>query len=229
MSKATSGEWFTKSWSPINGRCPNKCVDLEGKEYCWMWRPGGIGDRFKETHDHPLWLNEKILNQIPKSGRVFVGSSTDMWADEVPNHWLSKVITAMNPKFYKGNAIFFFLTKKPQRYLHIDFPPENIWYGTTWDGMPKTWGNVTDLAKLAGLGVNTFISFEPLLVEPDKYNLSLDYTEVKWIIIGADSRKCKPKPPKEWADYLIAEARRVGAMVLVKDNYGYPERIKEMP
>lgn len=224
MSKATSAEWFDKSWNPISGRCPHNCVDLEGKPYCYMWRPGGIADRFKKTHDHPLRLDEKILNHPPKGGRVLVGSSTDMFAEEVPNHWLSKVLTRMNPKFYPSNALYFVLTKNPERYLQINFPPENIWYGASWDGTQKTKGNLLTMIKNDRLS-NKFISFEPLLANP----IGLQLRTIKWIIIGADSRKGKPKPPKEWADYLIAEARRVGAMVLVKDNYNYPEKIKEMP
>jgi protein gp37 len=223
MSKEKSAEWFSISWNPISGRCPHRCVDLDGKQYCYMWRPGGIADRFKKTHDHPLMLNEKILNHPPKSGRVLVGSSTDMFAEEVPNHWLSKVITRLNPKFYPSKALYFVLTKNPERYKHIDFPPENIWYGATWDGV-NTAGNVIALQCDAGLN-NKFISFEPLLADPRF--IALD--GIQWIIIGADSRKGKPRPPKEWADYLIAEARRFGAMVFVKDNYNYPEKIKEMP
>jgi protein gp37 len=169
-------------------------------------------------------LNEKILNHPPKSGRVLVGSSTDMFAEEVPNHWLSKVITRLNPKFYPSKALYFVLTKNPERYKHIDFPPENIWYGATWDGTENTKGNLLTMIQDDGLN-NKFISFEPLLANP----MGLQLRNNNWIIIGADSRKGKVKPPKEWADYLIVNARRYGAMVLVKDNYNYPERIKEMP
>jgi protein gp37 len=215
---AVSAGWYNVSWNPISGRCPHKC------EYCYMWRKGGIADRFKKVHDHPLRLNEKTLKKIPKSGRVLIGSSTDMWADEVPNHWISKVLTSVNPKFYTGKALFFVLTKNPERYIHIDFPPPNIWYGTTWDGMEKTEGNINTLTEDVQL-YNKFVSFEPLLADPT----GLDLSYLQWIIIGADTRKGKPKPPKEWAYYLIQEARRVKAMVFMKENYGYPEAIKEMP
>jgi len=218
MSKETSGEWFTISWNPINGRCPNAC------DYCYMWGKGGFGNRFAKIHDHPLCLNEKILNHIPKSGRVFVGSSTDMWVDEVPDEWIEKVLWRCR----SSKAEFFYLTKKPMRYLLIypNLPIKNCWYGATWDGTGKTVGNMAYIVNLAErTGANTYISFEPVLSKPDCVVLP----GVKWIIIGADSRKGKPKPPKEWADYLIQEARRVGAMVFVKENYGYPEKIKELP
>jgi len=226
MSKRTSGEWFNKSWNPINGRCLNNCADLNGEPYCWMWRPGGIGDRFKKTHDHPLCLNEKILNHIPISGRVFVGSSTDMWHKTISERWKQIVLEECR-RNETSNVTYFFLTKTPNSYqvaleLSLLSLPKNCWFGTTSDGTNFTEFNVMQL-KSINLR-NRFVSFEPLLSKPEE-NLE----GIKWIIIGADSRKGKPKPPKEWADYLIQEARRVGAMVLVKDNYGYPERIKEMP
>jgi len=242
MSKATSAEWFNRSWSPISGRCPNNCLDLEGNPYCWMWRPGGIADRFRATHDHPLMLNEKILNHPPKTGRVLVGSSTDMWVKEVPNEWLRRIFYQIS--WFKkyplvedvNDPIFFFLTKKARRYQQTIkqglTPPRNAWYGATWDGMPKNRYNVLDMQSIfqyeRGRNIwqpKTYISFEPLLADPT----GLDLSGIQWIIIGADSRNGKPKPPKEWADYLIAEAKRVGAMVFVKDNYNYPEKIKEMP
>jgi protein gp37 len=235
MSKATSAEWFNVSWNPISGRCPNNCLDLEGQEYCWMWRPKtGIASRFKEKHEHALCLNEKILNHVPKTGRVLVGSSTDMFVDEVPEEWIKQVFRSVYRTQHLG-VHYFFLTKKPERYKdlvkHEIYPPIFQWFGTTYDGTEKTKDNVEILKSLVDTASNTkfeyrkFVSFEPLLADPT----GLDLSGIKWIIIGADSRKGKPKPPERWADYLIAEARRVGAMVLVKDNYGYSERIKEMP
>ena len=69
-----------------------------------------------------------------------------------------------------------------------------------------------------------FVSFEPILapVDPDLFGIS-------WIIIGANSNRGAEKPPTEWADRLIKLARESNVAVFVKDNYGYPERIKDFP
>lgn len=234
MSVKSSVEWADKTWNPINGRCPNQCIDLDGEEYCWMWRPrGGLGNRFKEIHDHPIRLDEKVLERVPKKGRIAVGIDTDMWVDEVPDEWIERVLWECRfaSRWGKGKddgAEFLFLTKKPKRYLQM--PLDRIhWYGTTWDGTDKTRDNIYLIAEFANMGYDTFISFEPLLVNPEDKRVTLDYSEIRWVIIGADSRRGKPKPPKEWADYLIADARRNGAKVFIKDNYGYPEIIKEIP
>ncbi len=52
---------------------------------------------------------------------------------------------------------------------------------------------------------------------------------ISQIIIGANSTRGAKKPPKEWADILIDYARNTNTAVWMKDNYGYPERIKEWP
>jgi len=231
MSQKSSIEWADKTFNPINGRCPNNCKDLEGEPYCYMWRKGGIADRFKKVHEHPLHLDENILAKIPKKGRVFVGSSTDMWVDSVPDEWiLNTLIKCQSHK--SREALFFFLTKNAMRYFRLllsEYAADRMWFGTTFDGTSQTAMNVNTIGNLSLLGFNTFISFEPLLADPLLQFISLSYSQIKWIIIGADSRKGKPKPPKEWADYLIADARMNNAKVFIKDNYGYPEVIKEMP
>jgi protein gp37 len=179
MSKKTSIEWADKTWNPINGRCPNAC------DYCYMWGRCGIGNRFKKVHDHPLRLDEKKLASVPKSGRVFVGSSTDMWADDVPNEWiLNTLIKCQSHKSI--NASFFFLTKVPKRYLSLplsEYSTDRTWFGATIDGTEKAKGSLIKIGELSLFGFNTFVSFEPLLVEP---NWTLLYSNIKWIIIVGD-------------------------------------------
>ena len=229
MSKETSAEWFDKSWNPISGRCPNKCTDLQGEAYCYMWRKGGIADRFKKTHDHPLCLNETTLRKVPKSGRILVGSSTDMFCDEVSTNWLREVFYQV----YKNEdkALFTFLTKKPKRYKDLIsqrfLMPLLAWYGTTYDGTEGTKNNIAILKTMKDYDFkfNKFVSFEPLLANP--FGIKLD--GIDWIIIGADSRKGKPKPPDKWADYLVHEAWRNMAKVFVKNNYRWKYELKELP
>lgn len=87
----------------------------------------------------------------------------------------------------------------------------------------NTRGNSLKLVS-AGSEPRRFISFEPLLTcrIPDLFG-------IQWVIIGADSTKGAKKPPVEWADIIIKLAREQYIPVFVKDNYNYPDRIKEMP
>ena len=200
------------TWNPIAG-CLHRC------HYCYMLRmekrfPGIMDPTFK-----PHYLTDPHKKKKP--AKIFVGSSGDMWGEWV-NH--DHILAVLDSCEQTPQHTFQFLTKNPMKYM--EFPQiDNAWYGTTCDGTEQTEDNIIVLG-LSDQGYRSirFVSFEPLLapVDPDLFGIS-------WIIIGANSNKGAEKPPKEWADHLIDLARKSGIAVFVKDNYNYPERIKEFP
>lgn len=218
MNKQGPGkiDWTDYTWNPISG-----C--LHGCHYCYMRR---MEKRFKwimKPAFHPERLKE--IYKIKKPSKIFVSSSGDMWGEWVKDKWIGDVLRAIddNPRH-----TYQFLTKNPRGYEKWDLQSHtsNCWFGTTVDGTDQTKDNLDDFTLATGSLCRTtrFISFEPLLfpVDPD-----LDL--ISWIIIGADSTRGAKKPPKEWADHLIEKARALNIPVWVKDNYGYPEIIKEFP
>ena len=225
MSQATSIEWG-KSWNPVKGLCPHSSIC----EYCYM---AGFHKRFKMNPE--LRLDEKALARIPKADRIFVCSNLDLLADAIPDTWIQQVIAAIYKREnfrnmydirHYNTSKYMFLTKNPRRYADFEFP-SYVWLGTSWDGLDFTKDNIEKMRIHAPLNNKWFISLEPLLADPQKAGVEI--LGFSWIIIGADSRKGQPKPPKEWADYLIQQAREYNIPVFVKENYGYPERIKEFP
>lgn len=207
-------DWCNKTWNPISGKCHHNC------SYCYMhsfWR------RYPEMAKPQL--KEKYLSdKFPKKpSKIFVGSSTDMWGSWVHDKWIDKVLNKVeeNPQH-----TFQFLTKNPERYGDYKSLPKNGWYGTTVDGTDKTIGNIGYLVNSIGQGLR-FVSFEPL-IEATSIFFS-EFMKLDWIIIGADSSRGAKKPPNEWAEHLIEIARMANIPVWVKDNYGYPETIKEFP
>ena len=209
-------EWG-KSWNPVKGLCPHSSIC----EYCYM---AGFHKRF--SMDPTLRLDEKALAHVPKGDRIFVCSNLDLFADAIPEGWIYNVIISIHDHHDWGQE-FFFLTKNPKRYAN-DFKYQicpYMWLGTTWDGLPFTHDNVRILYSNGVPESGWFVSFEPLLSSPEK----VDISSADWIIIGADSRRGQPKPPKEWADCLIEQARELQIPVFVKSNYGYPETIQEFP
>lgn len=211
MNKQGEGkiDWCDYTHNPISGKCQHNCP------YCYMQRfwhfPG----------NSILQIKEYLLKyKMPKKpSRIFVGSSTDMWGDWISAEWINKVLEMCKSS---DRHIFLFLTKNPKRYAEFPLLP-NCWYGTTDDGTERTENNIRDLVDAVSIP-RRFVSFEPLL-----HRRTPDLTGVQWIIIGADSSRGAKKPPKEWADTLIALARFAGIPVFVKDNYEYGSRIKEMP
>jgi protein gp37 len=207
------------TWNPISG-----C--LHGCPYCYMNRmekrfPGIMEPKFR-----PEYLEKfKRVRKVKPGDKIFVGSSGDMWGQWVINDLIWQVLHATTPR---QDVTFQFLTKNPKRYKewHL-WPYPNCWFGTTVDGTSKTENNLFTLVRSVPEQVVCFVSFEPLLshvLVPEEQWKKLD-----WIIIGADSTRGAKKPPAWWAESLIFDARRHGVPVWVKDNYGYPERIKEFP
>lgn len=219
FNKQGSGkiDWTDITWNPIAGKCLHNC------SYCYMHRFWRFGDNGKNQ------LKEKYFSdKLPDAPlKVFTGSSTDMWGDWVPHQWISKVL-----EFVKRHHdhIFQFLTKNPKRYSQLPVM-DNAWYGTTVDGTEKTKNNLKDLVKHTNAGYNLirFISFEPLIKLPDVTDTLELFKNIDWFIIGADSSAGAERPLNKWADYLIAIARHYNISVWVKDNYKYPEIIKEFP
>jgi protein gp37 len=213
MNKQGPGkiDWTDWTWNPISG-CRHGCP------YCYMRR---MEKRFPGIME-PMFHTQRLKEpERKKPSRIFVGSSGDMWGECVPHIWINEVLKVCKrtPHTYQ------FLTKNPDRYG--DFPPlDNAWYGTTVDGTVRTKDNIFNLTfwdNESGIK-NRFISFEPLLmpVHPELFG-------IQWVIIGADSTRGASRPPKEWADIIIEKARFAGIPVWVKDNYGYPDVIKELP
>lgn len=210
-------DWTDWTWNPITG-----C--LHGCEYCYMLRMAKRFQGIMEPKFHPDRV-EKFQNdgRVKSGHKIFVGSSGDMWGEWVPKDWIHVL-------FYKAvhrrpDVIFQFLTKNPERYWEFDFREyQNCWFGTTVDGTDRTELNLSCLVNAIDNQGIKFVSFEPLLD-----NVDPDLREVDWIIIGADSTRGAKKPPKKWADTLIEQARDLSTPVWIKDNYGYPEIIKEWP
>ena len=204
-------DWTDYTWNPIAG-----C--LHGCPYCYMLR---MKKRFKDIMA-PKFRENYLTDphKKKKPAKIFVGSSGDMWGQWVKAEHIQAVLDSCSRA---RQHIFQFLTKNPRRYLKFPFLI-NAWYGTTDDGTKRTKNNIRYLVEYTNFYCVRFVSFEPLLapVSPDLQNIN-------WIIIGADSNPGAEKPPVEWAYHLIGLAEEKGIPVFVKDNYGYPDRIKEMP
>ena len=209
-------DWTDYTWNPISGKCLHNC------QYCYMhsfWK------RYPDMAEQQIKGNY-LHDKFPKKpSKIFVGSSTDMWGEWVPSDWIWRII---NKTKYNSRHTFQFLTKNPERYAEFfDGLPENAWFGTTIDGTDFTKKNAERLLMSTSPSDTCFVSFEPLIKYP--YVKNMEFSLFDWIIIGADSSMGAKRPPKEWADELIRHARSNDIPVWVKDNYGYPEIIKEFP
>lgn len=97
-SKGNMYEFVTDTWNAIKGKCYHDC------SYCYMKRWGGL---------NPVRLDEKELKTDLGSGKfIFVGSSCDMFAEEIPAEWIIKTLQHCE----KHDNKYLFQTKNPKAF-----------------------------------------------------------------------------------------------------------------
>ena len=114
---------------------------------------------------------------------IFVCSMTDLFGEWVPDEWIEMVFEACAKA---PQHRYLFLTKNPQRYVELankgKLPQnKNMWYGSTVTAMENYFSSEKSF--------NAFLSIEPLLAPISP----LTITDVKWIIIGAETGNNKIK------------------------------------
>ncbi|MCM1139849.1 MAG: hypothetical protein NC453_14875 [Muribaculum sp.] len=123
------------------------------------------GGRLKDIH-----FDEKELRTDLGTGNfIFVGSSNDPWAKEVPDDW----IAAMLDHCAKFDNRYLFQSKNPGRFLQFIGHPafQKAVFCTTIESNRRydTMGNAPDvndrgvaMGNLANLGFTTFVTAEPI-------------------------------------------------------------------
>ena len=107
MNKQTGNmyDFISHTCNPIKGLCPHEC------SYCYMY---GIYTRYKNL-DSRMRLDEKELcESYGREKFIFIGSSTDMYANEVPTEWILRVYDHC---LEYGKNRYLFQSKNPQRFL----------------------------------------------------------------------------------------------------------------
>ena len=207
--------WVTHTWNPIRGRCPHGC------KYCYM-------KRYWNRLGNP-YLDEKSLkDKLGEGNIIFVGSSIDMWADEIPDEWILRVLQHC----LKYPNTYLFQSKNPRRFLHFiseyeDFIPRNVIWGTTIEtnrdlqSISKAPSPYQRYSMMIWIKRKTMISIEPIM----DFDLN---TMVEWIYsirplfvsIGADSKGNNlPEPPSYKIKALIDKLEKI-TEVRIKKNLG---------
>jgi hypothetical protein len=182
----------------------------------------------KRFPQRELRIDERALgDDLGKDNFIFVGSSTDMWADNVPDSWIERVLTKCHGS--KENR-YLFQTKNPARFrafIHR-FKP-NFTLGATIEtdkitaisNAPYPSLRAYELAYIKQHGgTDIMISIEPAMKFERNEMLKLIRNVLpNFVSIGADTgNNHLPEPSKEDLEWLICEIRKLGIEVVVKDN-----------
>ncbi len=203
----------------------------QGCPYCYA---RAMAQRFGRSFD-PTFHEDRLDGPGKRRDplRIFEGSTSDVFGPWVPVDWTERVLDMARAA---SQHTFQFLTKSPKRLGLFDFPA-NAWVGTTVtiEGPADLhWHRrIDDLFKV-DVPVR-FVSFEPLLGDPR--GMVLDGLD--WVIVGPMTSGGRgysyAQPEREWVEWIVAEADRVGAAVFMKkalhryaDLWGLPWR-REFP
>lgn len=217
-------EWTDYTWNPVTG-CWGPGGSRKRPKWCPACYARKIATRFRgreafpngfEPTFHPDRLAEPY--RLKKPSMIFTVSMGDLFGSWLPDSWIAGVLAAVSNN---ERHIFQILTKNPENlYGWQKFFADNLWLGVSVSRQE----DVNRIFHLRMQPVRTrFVSFEPLLgpVEADLRNIG-------WIIIGGQTRPMRI-PKKEWVQPLIEQARAREIPIFLKDNFHWPEKIREFP
>lgn len=201
-------EWTNQTWNPITG-----CTKISpGCKNCYA---ANIAEtRFKgaaafphgfELVLHPDRLAQVSFRQKPKM--IFVNSMSDIFHEEVPEAYIRRISDVMMAAHQHTYQI---LTKRHKRMHSLLSSPafldvaeaNHIWWGVSAEDRKYGWPRVETLIQTPVR--NRFVSFEPLLEDIGE----IDLNGLGWIIIGGESGPGARSFDLEWAESLVAQARR---------------------
>jgi len=180
--KGNMYSWITHTWNPIKGKCPHDC------EYCYM----------KRFPQKPVRLDEsEFKTDLGDDNIIFVGSSCDMWANEIPDDWIRKTLEHCN----KFNNTYLFQSKNPHRFLKAEFlrlMPLDDYLGTTietnrdfnLDTIPNQSQRYFAMELLKQqFNRKVMVSIEPVMdFDVDILSVWINNINPDFVSVGADSK-----------------------------------------
>ena len=197
-------EWVTHTWNTVKGECYHDC------SYCYVKRWGKL---------NPVRFDEKELKTDLGGGNfIFVGSSCDMFAKDIPEEWILKTLKHMESFDNK----YLLQTKNPERVL--DFIGDvvisdkcticttiesDVFYPDIMGRSPRPMDRSIAMGELSEV-IKTYVTIEPIM----DFNLEhmvrmIRRCNPEQVNIGADSgNNHLPEPPKEKLLALIDELKK---------------------
>lgn len=193
-SKGNMYRFVSHTWNPIKGKCCHDC------SYCYM----------RGFNLPAIRLDEKELRtNLGRDNFIFVGSGTDMFADDVPIDWIKKV---MNRCLAYDNK-YLFQSKNPIAFKGLEgvFDRDRAWWCTTIETnrdyrnimreAPSVRDRVHYMSKIGGRKI---VTVEPILdFDVDELADMILKINPKWINIGADSKGNNLPEPPAWKIFAL--------------------------
>lgn len=169
-AKGNMYEFITHTWNPIKGKCYHDC------SYCYM--------KMINPNAQPIRLVEaELQGSFLPNLFIFIGSSTDMFAPNVPDEWIIKILDFCDEKTRhqqsQERTRFLIQTKNPKRILnfinHPLFDEErkqavvcttletNRYYQDFMGKAPFPQQRVEAMKEISKAGIETYVTIEPIM------------------------------------------------------------------
>ena len=203
MATGTTIEWTDATWNPVTG-----CTKVSpGCKHCYAERMANrlrLMGQANYSNGFNLTLQQHAVD-LPlgwrKPKRVFVNSMSDLFHDDVPTAFISRVFEVMaNAHWHQ----FQVLTKRSKRLRELapDLPWQpNIWMGVSVERADYLF-RIDDL-RATDAHVK-FLSLEPLLGPLDE----MDLRSINWAIVGGESGPCARPMPVQWVRGIREQCRQ---------------------
>lgn len=202
--------FVTHTWNVLKGECEHDC------QYYYM----------KSFKQKPLRFDQSELKtDLGQGNWIFVGSSTDMWANDVDDIHIWDVLNHCD-NFLEN--MYLFQTKNPERFKDfINNFPQNTILGVTYE-TNRNMAKFSDapaptyrINKFHNLPFPKMVNIEPII----EFDLNAVIYDMKlcnplFVSIGANSKEhlCKlPEPNSDEIKELIKELEKF-TTVYQKDN-----------
>lgn len=208
------------TWNPIKGKCLHDC------SYCYM-------KQINPNANEPRLAENELSTSLGSGKSIFIGSSTDMFAENISSEWITRVLDYCHQKNNAEKPNTFLLqSKNPKRFLEFINHPimkrvvfcttieTNRFYTDIMRNAPTIEERVEAVEEIAKRGFSTMVTAEPLMqFDLDEMVSFTKRCNPKWVNIGRNT--CRnielPEPTQEEVQQLITELKEF-TKVNVKSN-----------
>lgn len=205
VSSGNMYEFISHTFNTIKGKCYHDC------SYCYC---KSIAKRFNKIQSDVKLDEKELTKNLGKGNFIFVGSSCDMWADDIPEEWIDKTIIQLQ----KFDNKYFFQSKDPLRFQNYEMDKRfsfcttletNRFYPEIMGKSPKPEDRCWSMNAISETN-DTYVTIEPILdFDLKEFVELIKICNPKQVNIGADSGHNKlPEPSKVKVKELISELQK---------------------
>lgn len=222
MAENSSIEWTDATWNPVTGctKISPGCAHCYAETFAERFR-GVKGHPYEQGFDLKLWEDRiELPLQWKKPRRIFVNSMSDLFHEDVPDHFIGRVFDTMQRAAHHKFQVLTKRAEKLERWANENFTrdrwPSNVWLGVSVENQDHVWR----ISHLLRTPAHTrFLSVEPLL---GSVHLAPEILAgIDLVIVGGESGPRARRMHPEWAIEIQRQCAQAGVAFFFKQWGAY--------